>query len=85
LLTACVQTTSEQQDRASVLADEKFEPVKAAKTVACPNLIQYSEAEREQVATEIETHGEKVPGMVSWIDDYGRTRSAIRVCHDAAG
>lgn len=48
---------------------------------SCPPLIKYSKAQQEQVAQEIDTKGDEVPGMVGFIDDYGRTRAAIRKCH----
>lgn len=45
---------------------------------ACPPLIEYTPAQQRQVADELRMN--KVPATAGMIDDYGRTRNAIRMC-----
>lgn len=44
----------------------------------CPPLPEYSKEEQNRAADEIEQHGDKVPTLVNWTDDYGRVRLACR-------
>lgn len=49
---------------------------------ACPPLIQYSKAQQKQMAQEMPIVRAQAPMVARGMDDYGRTRNAIRKCHE---
>jgi hypothetical protein len=53
--------------------------VTAVPAFTCPTLKQYSPAQQNAVADEIERHGDKVSNLVEFNDDYGNLREGIRI------
>lgn len=57
------------------------EKIKASPTFVCVELKQYSRAEQNRMADELEAHADQIPAIAAAIDDYGSLRAAIRkVC-----
>ncbi len=52
--------------------------IKASPTFVCVELKQYSRAEQNRMADELEAYADKVPAIAAAIDDYGSLRAAIR-------
>lgn len=57
------------------------EKIKASPTFVCAELKQYSPAEQNKMADEMEKHADEIPMVGAMIDDYGNLRAAIKaVC-----
>lgn len=52
--------------------------LKASPTFICVELRQYSRAEKNQMADELEAFADRVPAIAGAIDDYGSLRAAIK-------
>jgi hypothetical protein len=63
---------------ASCSAFQGREPIRAAPVFTCAELKQYSKAEQNRIADQIEAHGASVPDVVGLIDDYGNLRAGLR-------
>ena len=50
--------------------------------LACVPLVAYSKAEQKQMKNEMVYVRDKLPMIGRLVDDYTRTRSAIRKCHE---
>lgn len=60
--------------------------IKASPTFVCVELRQYSKAEQNQMADELEAYADRVPAIAAAISDYGSLRAAIRkVCRKNPG
>jgi hypothetical protein len=67
---------------ASVLAGcAGGEKITASPTFVCTELKQYSPAEQNKAADEMEKHADEIPMVAAMIDDYGSLRAANKaVC-----
>ena len=52
--------------------------IKASPVFVCAQLKQYSRAEQNQMADELEAHAASIPAVAAAIDDYGSLRAALR-------
>ncbi len=52
--------------------------IKASPTFVCVELKQYSRAEQNQMADELEAYADRLPAIANAIDDYGSLRAAIK-------
>lgn len=50
----------------------------------CPPLIKYTAAQQAAVADELDAHSGEIPATAGMVDDYGKTRDAIRICRGGA-
>lgn len=57
------------------------EKINASPSFVCAELKQYSPAEQNRAADELERHAAQIPTVAGLIDDYGSLRAAMRaVC-----
>ena len=52
--------------------------ITASPQFVCVQLKQYSRAEQNQMADELEAHAGSIPAVAAAIDDYGSLRAALR-------
>lgn len=52
--------------------------ITASPQFVCVQLKQYSRAEQNQMADELEAHAASIPAVAAAIDDYGSLRAALR-------
>ncbi len=50
----------------------------ASPTFVCLKVKQYSKAEQNRAADELEAYADRIPVIAGWISDYGSVRKALR-------
>lgn len=58
--------------------DQKSAAITASPTFVCLKIKQYSKAEQNRAADELEAYADKIPVVAGWIADYGSVRKALR-------
>ena len=54
--------------------------IKPGSTFVCPDVKQYSRAEKDRMLKELEDYEDRIPALADAIDDYGSLRAALATC-----